>query len=118
MTKESRGHITSARVTLRDSDTPWPENPTEVCRRFLGAVARTKHPDRRRTSYGLKHLVEQASGGQTYIPERLLVAVARAMGFSVEPTWSSKVGRPERCWHLGIDRRSLRRFVQRHGVQL
>lgn len=97
--------------------TPWPDSPRECCERFLSELEPTKHPH-----FGTRLVkrVLQAAGAATgtpfYISERDFAEIAGQAGFCINPRIGNKV-EPVRSWTIAVSRRSLRRFLARHGVQ-
>ncbi len=99
------------------ASSPWPGDPRACCRRFFSEVGINRVPNRRIGPSGaVKHLVERAawrSGRMgVYIPEGLLLDVARELKIPLEPCDHRRRGH----W-LGIGKQSLRRFQRRYGVQ-
>lgn len=96
------------------------EIPTAIVQRLLSELTPTKHPNKRVGPRAVKRLVQQAAGklgADFYISERQFSEIARQMGIPIEPRQGNRAGRPVCSWWIGISKRSVQRFIARHGVR-
>jgi hypothetical protein len=80
---------------LRQSALEGQEEAFETCLSFLAGVKKTKAQNKRRDSYGLKHIVENPAGRfgipdsprcySAYISQDTFILAALASGFTMKP---------------------------------
>ncbi|MCL4204838.1 MAG: hypothetical protein KJ000_20360 [Pirellulaceae bacterium] len=107
----------NANTTTSDTTTPWPADAVGCCRQFLSELTPTMHP---RIGCRLVKRAMQRAGARIglpfYVSERDFAEIAEQAGFNVLPRVGPRI-KPAHAFMVGVSRRSLYRFLRRHGVQ-
>ncbi len=105
-----RPHVDQGTV---DADT------TEIIRVLLSELELTRHPNRSIGPRMVKRLLQAVAakiGHPVYLTEAEFARICEQAGIPIEPRTGHRI-RPTTSWWLGLRRRSVQRFVAKHGVR-